>query len=195
VGWSPGASGGCQRRHLARNHARYSQNGVLRPADHWVIADKDTKASPGGRGDDVLYSSGRTSPLLPDEPCRDNRVVLGFDVTFSAPKSVSALYALGDDDVRAAVVDAHVNAVAAGIGIWKTTPASCAWALRGLTVSLGWGWDCSSTGAGTCLASAKTICRLHTLVAELKPGGAKLRVSISQAAKLLRSLCPVTVVG
>jgi hypothetical protein len=138
---------------------------------------------------------GGRAPYYPDEPCRDNRVVLGFDVTFSAPKSVSALYALGDDDVRAAVVDAHVNAVAAGIGIWKTTPASCAWALRGLTVSLGWGWDCSSTGAGTCLASAKTICRLHTLVAELKPGGAKLRVSISQAAKLLRSLCPVTVVG
>ena len=37
----------------------------------------------------------------------------GFDVTASAPKSVSVLFALGDDATRAAVLDAHDAAVAA----------------------------------------------------------------------------------
>ena len=37
--------------------------------------------------------------------------VIGFDATFSAPKSVSLLFALGDRDVRAQVRAAHVTAV------------------------------------------------------------------------------------
>ena len=41
--------------------------------------------------------------------------VPGFDLTFSAPKSVSVLYALGSDDVRAAVRDAHDAAVRASL--------------------------------------------------------------------------------
>ncbi len=39
--------------------------------------------------------------------------VRGFDVTASAPKSVSVLFALGDDATRAAVLDAHDSAVVA----------------------------------------------------------------------------------
>jgi len=39
--------------------------------------------------------------------------VRGFDVTASAPKSVSVLFALGDDVTRQAVLDAHDTAVAA----------------------------------------------------------------------------------
>jgi conjugative relaxase-like TrwC/TraI family protein len=42
--------------------------------------------------------------------------VRGFDVTASAPKSVSVLFALGDDDVRREVLDAHDAAVAALAG-------------------------------------------------------------------------------
>lgn len=41
------------------------------------------------------------------------RTVRGYDVTCSAPKSVSVLYAIGGDAVRAQVVDAHDAAVAA----------------------------------------------------------------------------------
>jgi hypothetical protein len=33
--------------------------------------------------------------------------VRGYDATFSAPKSVSVLFALGDDQVRDQVVEAH----------------------------------------------------------------------------------------
>ena len=42
--------------------------------------------------------------------------VRGFDVTCSAPKSVSVLFALGDDRVRYEAIDAHDSAVAALAG-------------------------------------------------------------------------------
>ena len=48
-------------------------------------------------------------------PPRGGIRVPGFDLTFSAPKSVSVLYALGSDDVRAAVRDAHDAAVQASL--------------------------------------------------------------------------------
>ena len=41
----------------------------------------------------------------------DDASVRGFDVTASAPKSVSLLFALGDDEARRAVLDAHDTAV------------------------------------------------------------------------------------
>ncbi len=44
------------------------------------------------------------------------RRVPGFDATFSAPKSVSLLYALGDIETRAAAVAAHEAAVDAALG-------------------------------------------------------------------------------
>ena len=42
--------------------------------------------------------------------------VRGYDATFSAPKSVSVMFALGDPDVRRHVVEAHERAVAAVLG-------------------------------------------------------------------------------
>jgi conjugative relaxase-like TrwC/TraI family protein len=46
--------------------------------------------------------------------------VTGFDLTFSAPKSVSALWALGDSDVAAAAMGAHRAAVQASLGYLDT---------------------------------------------------------------------------
>ena len=46
----------------------------------------------------------------------DDASVRGFDVTCSAPKSVSVLWALGDDHVRGEVLAAHDAAVAAMVG-------------------------------------------------------------------------------
>ena len=40
------------------------------------------------------------------------RRVPGFDLTFSAPKSVSVLFGIGDDALRGAIQDAHDRAVA-----------------------------------------------------------------------------------
>jgi conjugative relaxase-like TrwC/TraI family protein len=42
--------------------------------------------------------------------------VAGFDLTFSAPKSVSVVFGLGDDDLRARVRDAHDVAVREAVG-------------------------------------------------------------------------------
>jgi conjugative relaxase-like TrwC/TraI family protein len=47
---------------------------------------------------------------------RSHGKVAGFDHTFSAPKSVSLLYAYGDDEVRNAVVAAHRKAVSDAFG-------------------------------------------------------------------------------
>jgi Ti-type conjugative transfer relaxase TraA len=58
-------------------------------------------------------------PATGDQLARPPRGAIrvpGFDLTFSAPKSVSVLYALGDDDVRSAVRDAHDAAVQASLG-------------------------------------------------------------------------------
>ena len=42
--------------------------------------------------------------------------VRGYDATFSAPKSVSVLFGLGDEEVRRQVVEAHEDSVAAVLG-------------------------------------------------------------------------------
>lgn len=58
------------------------------------------------------------------------RTVRGFDVTCSAPKSVSVLFAIGDDGVRQEVLDAHDAAVAAVFG-WIEDHAHCRYRVDG----------------------------------------------------------------
>lgn len=50
--------------------------------------------------------------------------VAGFDLTFSAPKSVSVLFALGDADMRAAVRQAHDAAAAEALGYLERSAAA-----------------------------------------------------------------------
>ncbi len=49
--------------------------------------------------------------------------VAGFDMTFCAPKSVSLLWAFGDDDVARHVVEAHEAAVAAAFAVLEVEAA------------------------------------------------------------------------
>ena len=58
------------------------------------------------------------------------RTVRGFDVTCSAPKSVSVLFAIGDERVRKEVLDAHDAAVAAAFG-WIEDHAHCRYRVDG----------------------------------------------------------------
>jgi conjugative relaxase-like TrwC/TraI family protein len=58
------------------------------------------------------------------------RTVRGFDVTCSAPKSVSVLFAIGDQRVRNEVLDAHDAAVAAAFG-WIEEHAHCRYRVDG----------------------------------------------------------------
>ena len=54
---------------------------------------------------------------------RSSRRIPGFDATFSAPKSVSLLYALGDADTSKHAVEAHDAAVAAAVGYLERVAA------------------------------------------------------------------------
>src|SRR5215208_211664 len=47
----------------------------------------------------------------------------GFDLTFSAPKSVSVLFGIGDDGLRAVLRDAHDRAVADALGYMERQAA------------------------------------------------------------------------
>ncbi len=56
---------------------------------------------------------------------RTKEPVLAFDVRFAAPKSVSLIYALGDEDTREKVLAGYDRAVAAASATWSSRPASC----------------------------------------------------------------------
>ncbi|WP_370325523.1 MobF family relaxase [Euzebya sp.] len=62
---------------------------------------------------------------------RSRRAVAGFDLTFSVPKSVSVLWALADEDVRAQVVAAHHAAIADVIGVLEREVAATRVGARG----------------------------------------------------------------
>ena len=48
----------------------------------------------------------------------------GFDLTFSAPKSVSVLFGLGDEEIRARVREAHDVAVSEAVGHLERSAAA-----------------------------------------------------------------------
>jgi conjugative relaxase-like TrwC/TraI family protein len=58
------------------------------------------------------------------------RTVRGYDVTCSAPKSVSVLFAVGDDSVRHQTAAAHDAAVAAVVD-WIDRHAHCRFRING----------------------------------------------------------------
>jgi conjugative relaxase-like TrwC/TraI family protein len=79
----------------------------------------------GGRVDERQLEALFARGLHPGTGDRLGRVwradaVTGFDLTFSAPKSVSALWALGDSDAAVAAMGAHRAAVAAGLAYLDT---------------------------------------------------------------------------
>jgi conjugative relaxase-like TrwC/TraI family protein len=72
-----------------------------------------------------------------DEPLRDSRScarVAGFDLTFSAPKSVSVVFGLADPAIRAAVRDAHDLAVTEALGYLERSAAAVRRGRGGTTV-------------------------------------------------------------
>ncbi|MGK0276402.1 MAG: conjugative relaxase-like TrwC/TraI family protein [Ilumatobacter sp.] len=108
-------------------NAGYYQSAVVGGVEDYYAGDGDAPGRWIGRADLVGAVAGRLatavdSKLLLESKCAPDgtrlgkttvteRSVTAFDLTFSAPKSVSVLYALGDDDVVAAVEAAHTAAV------------------------------------------------------------------------------------
>ena len=85
------------------------------PRGIWFGASADQLGVIGEVGDEAFLAvMAGMDPRRPDRDLGrryDDKSVRGFDVTASAPKSVSVLWALGDDHIRRAVLDAHDSAV------------------------------------------------------------------------------------
>ena len=106
--------------------------------------------SPGyrlGEGTRVLGLSGEVAPpdlravlagvsphgeILTAGGVTEARRMAGFDLTFSAPKSVSLLYALSDRDVSATVRAVHADAVAQALDYLERRALSVRRGARGL---------------------------------------------------------------
>ena len=71
---------------------------------------------------DVLVSRPEARKYI-DADGRERRLdpILGYDIRFAAPKSVSLLYAVGSPEVRAAILRAHDHAVAEAVGYLERT--------------------------------------------------------------------------
>ena len=108
-------------------NAGYYQSAVVHGAEDYYGADGEAPGCWVGRADLVGAVAGSLATavdaaLLLEAKCGPDgrrlgatvvteRSVTAFDLTFSAPKSVSVLYALGDARVVAAVEAAHTDAV------------------------------------------------------------------------------------
>ncbi|MGH8931785.1 MAG: MobF family relaxase [Egibacteraceae bacterium] len=113
---------------VGKNDGRYYLERVATERHDYYAGHGEATGIWAGQGAHNLCLTGEVKPeqfldLLacrhPDTgdklKARQNTVVLGFDLTFSAPKSVSALYALGDDRIQTAVLRAHEHACAEGL--------------------------------------------------------------------------------
>ncbi|HJQ94788.1 MAG TPA: MobF family relaxase [Acidimicrobiia bacterium] len=105
-------------RYYTERLPSYYLSGVEAPGVWW------------GRGVDRLAINGELEPedflatMAGEDPVSGEQLgrrfgessVRGYDATFSAPKSVSLLFALGDESVREQVVEAHERAVNGVLG-------------------------------------------------------------------------------
>lgn len=118
---------------LAAGQASYYERQVARGHDDYYSGRGEAPGEWTGRGAEALGLSGRVdaahfnalmagvdpSDKALDRPLRDSRgepKVVGFDLTFSAPKSVSVLFAAGDEQIAGQLIAAHESAVRAALG-------------------------------------------------------------------------------
>jgi conjugative relaxase-like TrwC/TraI family protein len=95
--------------------------------------------------------------------------VAGYDLTFSAPKSVSVLFALGEADVRDAVRAAHDRAVREALGYAERTAAAVRRGAGGSRVEPAGGFIAATFRHRTSRAGDPQL-HTHVLVANLAQG-------------------------
>jgi conjugative relaxase-like TrwC/TraI family protein len=86
-------------------------SGEVNAAGYGAILEGSDPAS----GEQLVQRPDTHFRELPDGTQKRIEPVLGYDVRFSAPKSVSLLYALGDDDTRARILAVLGEAVRQGL--------------------------------------------------------------------------------
>jgi conjugative relaxase-like TrwC/TraI family protein len=110
----------------------YSGEGEV--AGEWIGDDALELELSGEVGADQLTAmlTGRNpldgEPLLGSQGVRGKGSVPGFDLTFSAPKSVSLTWALGGPEAGQAVMDAHHRSVEAALAYMQR---QACWTRRG----------------------------------------------------------------
>jgi conjugative relaxase-like TrwC/TraI family protein len=117
---------------LAAGQASYYERQVAQGRDDYYSGRGEAPGEWAGRAAAALGLSGRVaaaqfnalmagrdpSDEALERTLRDSRgepKVVGFDLTFSAPKSVSVLFAAGDEQTAGALIDAHESAVRAAL--------------------------------------------------------------------------------
>ena len=110
--WTPAASAG----YYARQTAYYAKEGGIEPRGLWYAPAGDLGLTDGAVVDadqfEQLFAGRDTDgrSLATNGGGRLERVP-AFDITLSAPRSVSLVWALGDERTRAAIETAHAAAV------------------------------------------------------------------------------------
>jgi len=100
------------------------------PAGRWITATNDFGATHGALVDNALFErlhaglDADGQPLLSNNGDGVNRVG-GIDLTLSAPKSVSTVFALADPETRRAIEQAQHDACEATIGFLARNAAFC----------------------------------------------------------------------
>src|SRR3954447_12794105 len=95
--------------------------------------------------------------------------VPGFDLTFSAPKSVSVLFGIGDDSLRAVLRDAHDRAVLEALGYMERAAAVTRRGPAGVHAVAGNGFVAAAFRHRTSRAGDPQL-HTHVLVANLTLG-------------------------
>ncbi len=120
---------------LGQGQERYYLEAVAEGAEDYYVYAGEAPGRWAGGGSDSLSLAGEvqgeafTAVLLSTDPATGEPLgkrnaaskVPGFDLTFSAPKSVSLLFALGDDALSQRMRDAHNAAVADALGYLERT--------------------------------------------------------------------------
>jgi conjugative relaxase-like TrwC/TraI family protein len=94
--------------------------GGAEPSGRWIAVGVPANAQPGEIVERAPFEqlhgaiAEDGSDLLTNKGGKQSRVG-GYDVTFSAPKSCSIIWALADDDLRARIEDAQAQAVVKAI--------------------------------------------------------------------------------
>lgn len=111
---------------------RYYIESVAKGHEDYYTGHGEAPGQWAGRGardrglDGAVEEDAFITALTP--PVTSARSLLGFDLAFSAPKSVSILYGVADPDVSRAVRDAHDEAVTQALGYMER---HAAWTRRG----------------------------------------------------------------
>lgn len=118
---------------LAQGQERYYERQVARGRDDYYSGKGEAPGEWVGSAAGLLGLEGRVTAeqlnamaagIDPSDPALERPLrsragemkVAGYDLTFSAPKSVSVLYAIADQDTSEQLVEAHESAVCAALG-------------------------------------------------------------------------------